>query len=104
MLWYVLQAQVSPAARKIKIVVLRHTDAGWNDAPPKSCEGVLNPSGIRQHLALILTRLKIQTDCDRDLLLGTAKLGAQHKAQEIMTALEPNRQRSTGISRAGALK
>lgn len=80
---------VFPDAHTFQIIPLRHIDAPWrddlSDLPP-ACrnENLPTPAAVRQRLAEIPTRLRVVSECDRQLLAAAAaKLVAQHQ-QEIL--------------------
>jgi predicted acylesterase/phospholipase RssA len=87
MLWHLLQSQDNSVFQNIKVIVVRHTDIDWKDPIPESCQGILNPDGPRQHLAMIPTRFKILTYCDRDMLIKAAPLALEKKQSEIIEFL-----------------
>lgn len=90
------QQGLLPGSLGLVLIGLRHTDAKWKEDLsdlPDSCrkEGVKwkSPRDVSEHLAGIVTRLWIESACDRDLVLTAAhKLVSQHEA-EIRKAMEP---------------
>jgi predicted acylesterase/phospholipase RssA len=78
-----------PDDRTLGIVVLRHTDAVWKDDLsdlPESCrEEDVNwksPKEVGEHLSGIVTRLWIESTCDRDLIVtAAAKVVAQNESR-----------------------
>ena len=74
-----------PDSRTLDVIVLRHTDAQWKEDLsdlPESCQqdhrDWKSPRDVARHLAGIVTRLFIESTCDRDLvLLSAAKVTAQ---------------------------
>lgn len=91
-----LQAQgVFPDSGTILLLQLRHTDAAWqpdlsdlpaacsNEKPP-----LQSPAEVRQRLAEIPTKLRVVSECDRQLLAASAiKVVAQNR-QAILEFLE----------------
>jgi predicted acylesterase/phospholipase RssA len=68
-----------PGPDRIRLIRLRHIDAHWNDDLsdlPASCEkeGVdwKSPKQVATHLSGIVTRLWLESACDRDLILAAA--------------------------------
>jgi predicted acylesterase/phospholipase RssA len=76
-----------PDDRTLGIIVLRHTDAKWKDDLsdlPESCrkEDVnwKSPQEVGEHLSGIVTRLWLESTCDRDLIVtAAAKVVAQNE-------------------------
>lgn len=74
-----------PDARTLTVIVLRHTEAHWKEDLsdlPESCRknrrDWKSPHDVARHLAGIVTRLFLESTCDRDLvLLSAAKVIAQ---------------------------
>jgi predicted acylesterase/phospholipase RssA len=96
-LWHILQTKhiLLPDDRHFKVVVLRHTDDMWPDnwrnLVPTSCaieaKAWKDKKDIVQHLALIPTLFKINSECDRALLGTAAKLAVEKKRDEIQQFL-----------------
>lgn len=86
---------ILPDAQALTVIVLRHTDAVWKEDLsdlPESCskEKVKwkSPKGVSSHLAGVVTRLWLESTCDRDLVLAAAgKVVAQNESK-IMKFLE----------------
>lgn len=78
---------VFPDERTIQVIVLRHIDAVWRpdlSDLPQACRNenppLESPAQVRQRLAEIPTRLRISSDCDRQLLeVSAAKVVAQNR-------------------------
>ncbi len=76
-----------PDAHSLAIIRLRHTDAEWNEDLsdlPESCRNEKgnwkSPRDVSRRLAGIVTRLWIESTCDRDLVLtAAAKVIAQNE-------------------------
>ncbi len=96
MVWHILQRMniLLPDENRMKVIVLRHADAEWNDLRdlPEVCNDE-NPKldsnkAIRLRLAKIPTLFEIESECDRQLLMTAAgKVVAQRK-EEIMDFLQ----------------
>ena len=77
-----------PDPSRLRIIKLQHTDAKWKEDLsdiPESCKeedpGWESPDDVKQHLAGIVTRLWLKSDCDQDLILSSAeKVVAQNQA------------------------
>jgi hypothetical protein len=91
-LWHILQTKnILPNQRLFKVIVIRHTDDVWPDdwqsRVPASCAKEAatwkTTKDIVQHLALIPTLFKLNSDCDKDLLRMAAQLAVSQKANEI---------------------
>ncbi len=92
------QAGVFPASDRLAFVRMRHTDANWAEDLsdlPKSCqEEALDwkePKEVGEHMASIVTRLWIKSDCDRDLLVAAAKKVVAANADVIRAFLNQGR-------------
>jgi predicted acylesterase/phospholipase RssA len=80
---------VLPDESRLKFLQLRHIDAVWNDDMsdlPESCKNekvqLTDPLMVQKRLASIVTRLWLQSDCDRDLVtMAATKLVEKNKAQ-----------------------
>jgi len=76
-----------PDDRTLAIVVLRHTDAVWKEDLsdlPESCQkekvNWKSAKDVGEHLAGIVTRLWLESTCDRDLVVtAAAKVVAQNE-------------------------
>ena len=98
MVWHILQSErkVLPDDTIIKVLVLRHTDdawlpqQAWQSAIPDSCDKseFKERDSVRQHMALIPTLFKIESECDRALLRAAAQGLVQNKRKEITDFLE----------------
>jgi hypothetical protein len=81
---------VFPVNQTLHVVFLRHIDARWKDDLsdlPEACRQdpplFASPTAVADHIAEIPTRFKIETECDRQLLVTAAvKVVAQNR-QEI---------------------
>ncbi|MDM0109649.1 patatin-like phospholipase family protein [Variovorax sp. J22R24] len=79
---------VFPGPETVMVVLLRHTDAKWNEDLsdlPNACEGeraqLANTEAVRERIAEIPTLLRVPSACDRELLAAAAqKLVAEHQA------------------------
>lgn len=68
-----------PGPNRISLIRLRHVDADWNEDLsdlPASCQkqrlNWKSPKQVAKHLSGIVTRLWIESACDRDLILAAA--------------------------------
>jgi predicted acylesterase/phospholipase RssA len=84
-----------PGADKLLIVAARHTDAQWNEDLsdlPESCHGekppMSTPRAVVARLAKIVTRLWLDSACERDLVLTAARKIVAQKEQTIRAFLE----------------
>ena len=66
-----------PDETRMKFLQLRHIDAVWKDDMsdlPESCKKekvkLTNPPMVKKRLASVVTRLWLESDCDRDCVLG----------------------------------
>ncbi len=73
------QLKVTPGPDRISLIRLRHTDAQWaedlSDLPDSCRKEKVNwksPKDVGQQLAGIVTRLWLESTCDRDLVLTAA--------------------------------
>jgi predicted acylesterase/phospholipase RssA len=89
---------VFPPSDRLGIVRLRHTDAQWAEDLsdlPESCQGQKtdwkNPKDVGQHMASIVTRLSLKSDCDRDLIIAAAKKVVAANADMIRAFLDQGR-------------
>jgi predicted acylesterase/phospholipase RssA len=89
---------VVPNPNTFRIMYLGHTDAAWRgdmSELPEACRGqeprLLTPLQVTEHLAEIPTRLKIISECDRQLIVTAAvKVVAQAREEiEAFLADEP---------------
>ncbi len=86
---------VMPDESRLKFLQLRHVDAVWNEDVsdlPESCKNekvkLTNPPMVKQRLSSVVTRLWIESDCDRDLVsMAAAKLVEVNK-EEILKFLQ----------------
>lgn len=86
---------VLPDERRLKFLQLRHIDAAWKDDMsdlPDSCKSeeiqLTNPPMVTKRLASVVTRLWLESACDRDLVaMAAAKLVEGHK-DEILKFLQ----------------
>jgi hypothetical protein len=97
MVWHILQSHeiVLPDDRTMKVIVIRHTDEEiWPESAaeleailPVTCRkaGKVFPTRetLREHLALIPTKFKLPSACDKDLLALAARRGVASKQKEI---------------------
>ena len=78
-----------PDRGQLGIVRLKHTNAKWEEDLsdlPESCkeekEGWSSPQDVGRHLSSIVTRLWLESTCDRDLILASAaKVVAQNETK-----------------------
>lgn len=78
---------VFPDSKTITVIILRHTDATWSSDlsdVPLACkagpEPLRTPDAVRERIAEIPTRLRLSSECDRQLLASAAaKLVAEHR-------------------------
>ena len=91
-----LQAEgVFPGNETIRVVPLRHIEARWrddlSDLPP-SCHGVTpplqSPAAVRERLAEIPTRLRVASECDRQLLATAAAKVVAQQRERILEFLD----------------
>ena len=89
------QLKAAPEPERISIIRLRHTDAQWtedlSDLPDSCQEEKVNwksPIDVGQQLAGIVTRLWLESTCDRDLVLTAAAKVVQQNAGKIRAFLE----------------
>ncbi|MDB5772980.1 MAG: exported protein of unknown function [Burkholderia sp.] len=86
---------VFPDDRTVQVIFLRHIDAVWEpdlSDLPASCRNenpkLQSPAQVRQRLGEIPTRLRIESECDRQLLtVSAAKVVAQNR-QTILEFLD----------------
>ncbi|MCM3903138.1 MAG: patatin-like phospholipase family protein [Pyrinomonadaceae bacterium] len=96
-LWHTLQQMelLLPKDTHFRVIVIRHTDDVWPDnwqaAVPSECSDEAKKWGqkkdIVQHLALIPTLFKINSECDRALLDKAARLGVEMNRAQILAFL-----------------
>lgn len=86
---------ITPGPDRIAILRLRHTDAQWaedlSDLPDSCKKDKVNwksPKDVGRHLAGIVTRLWIESTCDRDLVLLAATKVVKQNEERIRTFLE----------------
>ena len=84
-----------PGPERIQVIRLRHTDAVWNDDLsdlPASCKEERidwkSPKEVGKHLSGIVTRLWLESTCDRDLILAAAAKVVAANERRIKTFLE----------------
>ena len=91
-----LQADgVFPGSDTIRVVPLRHTEARWrddlSDLPP-GCHGVTPPlqsvAAVQERLAEIPTRLRVPSECDRQLLATAAAKVVAQQRERILEFLD----------------
>jgi predicted acylesterase/phospholipase RssA len=86
---------IFPDERRLKFLQLRHIDAVWKEDMsdlPDSCKNeevkLTNPPMVKKRLASVVTRLWLESACDRDLVAtAAAKLVEGHK-DEILKFLQ----------------
>jgi predicted acylesterase/phospholipase RssA len=86
---------VLPDESQLKFLQLRHVDAVWNedmsDLPP-SCKDekvkLANPPMVKKRLASVVTRLWIESNCDRDLVAMAAAKLVDARKDEILKFLQ----------------
>jgi predicted acylesterase/phospholipase RssA len=97
LVWHILQSRglVLPDQRRIKIIVLRHTNAEWNkdlSDLPQACKdeesGLDSKEAVTQRLAQIPTLFKIESECDKQLLITAASKVVSQRKEEIVKFLE----------------
>ena len=103
------QAGVLPAADRLGFIRLRHTDATWAEDLsdlPESCEeekvNWKSPHEVGKHMASIVTRLWIKSDCDRDLIVVAAKKVVAANADAIRAFLDQGRRGASAGSHPNA--
>jgi len=91
----VQQLGVVPGPDRIAVIRLRHTDAQWaedlSDLPASCQKDKVNwksPRDVGRHLAGIVTRLWIESTCDRDLVLLAATKVVKQNQGKIRAFLE----------------
>ena len=100
--WFFRVAQrqgLLPDNSKLGLVVLRHTDAQWNEDLsdlPDSCREAKSelklPKSVIRRLAGVRTRLWLESPCDRDLTLAAAaKVVAQNEEKIRQFLTSPHR-------------
>jgi predicted acylesterase/phospholipase RssA len=89
------QLGVIPGPERISIIRLRHTDAQWaedlSDLPDSCRKEKLDwksPKVVTGHLAGIVTRLWLESTCDRDLVLTAATKVVQQNESRIREFLD----------------
>ena len=103
MAWHVLQnldgQKILPDDTELKVIVIRHSDpAIWPKEPnevrkllPASCEKegkrFDSADDVSEHLALIETKFKLPSACDRELLHVAAQRNVDHHKAEILEFL-----------------
>ena len=86
---------VLPDERRLKLLQLRHIDAVWKEDMsdlPDSCKNeevkLENPPMVKKRLASVVTRLWIESNCDRDLVATAAAKLVEGKKDEILKFLK----------------
>lgn len=89
------QLKMAPGPDRLSLVRLRHTDAQWaedlSDLPNSCSKEKVNwksPADVGQRLAGIVTRLWLESTCDRDLVLMAAAKVVQQNEGKIRAFLE----------------
>jgi len=89
------QLKVTPGPDRIALIRLRHTDAEWaedlSDLPDSCREEKVNwksPKDVGQQLAGVVTRLWLESTCDRDLVVTAAAKVVRQKESMIKAFLE----------------
>lgn len=90
-----MEQGVIPDERRLKFILLRHIDAVWKEDMsdlPESCRKedvkLTSPPMVKQRLASIVTRLWIESSCDRDLVSAAATKLVEGKKEEIQRFLQ----------------
>jgi predicted acylesterase/phospholipase RssA len=86
---------VLPDESRMKFLQLRHVDAVWKEDMsdlPESCKNekvkLTNPRMIQKRLASVVTRLWLESDCDRDLVAMAAEKLVEERKAEISKFLQ----------------
>jgi predicted acylesterase/phospholipase RssA len=86
---------VLPDERRVKFLQLRHTDAVWKEDMsdlPDSCKNeeikLTNPPMVTKRLANVVTRLWLESGCDRDLVATAAAKLVEGNKDEILKFLQ----------------
>ena len=86
---------VLPDERRLKFLQLRHIDAVWKDDMgdlPESCKNeevkLTNPPMVKKRLASVVTRLWLESICDRDLVATAAAKLVERNKDEILKFLQ----------------
>jgi hypothetical protein len=84
-----------PDETRLKFLQLRHVDAVWKDDMsdlPESCKNekvkLANPPMVKKRLASVVTRLWIESNCDRDLVAMAAEKLVAARKEEILKFLQ----------------
>lgn len=79
----------------MKFIQLRHIDAVWKEDMsdlPESCKTeevkLTNPPMVTKRLAIVVTRLWLKSDCDRDLITTAAAKLVEARRDEILNFLQ----------------
>ncbi len=97
LVWHVLQSEgiLFPDTQTIDVVVLRHIDAQWqedlSDLPPicrSEVAPLKSPGEIKQRLAQIVTRFRVESACEQALVLAAASKVVQQNQRRILDFLE----------------
>jgi len=82
----------------MKFLQLRHVDAVWKEDLsdlPESCKNekvkLANPVMVTKRLSSVVTRLWLESDCDRDLVSMAAMKLVEAKKAEILKFLQQSR-------------
>jgi hypothetical protein len=86
---------VFPDEIRFKFLQLRHSDAVWKDDMsdlPDSCKSeevkLTNPPMVKKRLASVVTRLWLESACDRDLVTTAAAKLVEGEKDEILKFLK----------------
>jgi hypothetical protein len=86
---------VLPDERRLKYLQLRHIDAVWKEDMsdlPESCKNeevkLTNPRMVTKRLASVVTRLWLESGCDRDLVATAAAKLVEENKDEILKFLQ----------------
>jgi hypothetical protein len=86
---------IFPDERRLKFLQLRHIDAVWNEDMsdlPDSCKNeevkLVNPPMVKKRLASVVTRLWLESACDRDLVATAAAKLVEGNKDEILKFLQ----------------
>lgn len=90
-----MQQGVVPEESRFKFIHLRHIDAVWKEDMSDLPEACLNeevkltsPPMVAQRLSIIVTRLWVKSECDRQLVTTAAAKLVEGKKQEILKFLQ----------------
>ena len=89
---------ILPDESRMKFLQLRHVDAVWKEDMsdlPESCKSekvkLTNPRMVQKRLASVVTRLWLESDCDRDLVAMAAEKLVEARKDEILKFLQQSR-------------